>query len=137
MPQQAKKTAATKAFEQGVLMAASVLVSLHDQPGMAADIVREFGLHEADCSKLDNFDKQSLRRIQGLKQGIIKLRGLYGKLTPAQIGLLKEREGACSETYKPFIALRDLGLVDALHPQPGRVSWYITTAGEHVLTDFK
>lgn len=111
-----KKTATAKAFEQGVLMAASVLVSLHDQPGMAADIVREFGLQEADCSKLDNFDKQNLRQIQGLKNGVIKLRGLYGKLTPAQISLLKQREGKCSDTHKPFVALREIGLVDALSP---------------------
>lgn len=130
-----KKIATVKAFEQGVLMAASVLVSLHDQPGMAADIVNEFGLREADCSKLDDFDKQNLRKIQGLKHGSIKLRGLYGKLTPAQINLLKEREGACSDTYKPFIALLDIGLVDALRPKPGRVSWYLTTAGELVLAE--
>lgn len=116
-------------------MAASVLVSLHDQPGMAADIVREFGLHEADCSKLDNFDKQNLRQIQGLKNGAIKLRGLYGKLTPTQINLLKQREGKCSDTHKPFVALREVGLVDALTPKPGRASWYVTTAGEQVLAE--
>jgi len=123
------------AFEQGILMAASALVSLHDQPGMAADIVSEFGLHEADCSQLDEYDKRNLRKIQGLKHGTIKLRGLYGKLTPAQISLLKEREGACSATYRPFIALREVGLVDALNPKPDRVSWYITTAGEQVLAE--
>lgn len=116
-------------------MAASVLVALHDQPGMAADVVREFGLHEADCSKLDDFDKRNLRRIQGLKHGNIKLRGLYGKLTPAQIELLKEREGACSDTYKPLVSLHNVGLVDVLNPQPGRASWYITTAGEQVLAE--
>lgn len=133
MNQPKRKTAATRAWEEGILMAASVLVSLHDQPGMAADIVSEFGLREADCSRLDSFDKQNLRRIQGLKQGEINLRGLYGRLTAGQLKLLKQREGACGEDHKTFVVLRDLGLVDALNPAFGRVNWFITTAGELVL----
>lgn len=51
--------------EQGALMAVSILISIHDQPSMAADVVNELGLAHADCSQLDDFDKQNLKKIQG------------------------------------------------------------------------
>lgn len=70
------KTAEQMAWEQGVLMAASVLISTHDQIVAAADVVCQLGLREADCSELDDFDKQNLRKIQGDLSGAIKLRGL-------------------------------------------------------------
>lgn len=63
-------------WEQGVLMAASVLISLHDLCVPAADVVSQLGLANADCSSLDEFDKQNLRKIQGDLSGAIKLRGL-------------------------------------------------------------
>lgn len=61
-------------FEQGVLYSASVLVAMHDEPVAAATILREAGLMNADCSGLDDFDKNNLRKIQGEKG--IALRGL-------------------------------------------------------------
>ncbi len=43
-------------------------------PTMAATIIREAGLGQADCSGLDDFDKNHLRKIQG--ESGIALRGL-------------------------------------------------------------
>ena len=61
-------------FGQGVLYAASLLVALYDQPGMAATIVREAGLSKADCSTLDDYEKKNLGKLMN-EQGIA-LRGL-------------------------------------------------------------
>lgn len=65
-------------WEQGVLMAAAILVAAHDQPGMAADVLHELGLGRADCSAMDEFDKQYLRKINGQRANV-KLRGLSQK----------------------------------------------------------
>lgn len=62
--------------EQGAMLAISVLIALHDQPGMAADVLVELGLHAADCTELDEYDKQNLKKIQGERGGSIRLRGL-------------------------------------------------------------
>lgn len=61
-------------FDQGVLYAAAMVVAIHDQPVVAATIIREAGLSDADCSKLDRFDKNHLQKVQGEKG--IALRGL-------------------------------------------------------------
>lgn len=61
-------------FEQGVLYAAAIVVAIHDQPVIAATIIREAGLSDADCSKLDRFDKNHLSKLQNEKG--IALRGL-------------------------------------------------------------
>ena len=50
-------------FDDGVIIAAAALVRAHDQPTMAADILRECGLTEHDCSHLEEFDKADLRKI--------------------------------------------------------------------------
>lgn len=63
-------------FQQGELVAVSLLIALHDQPVAAAEAVSEMGLSEADCSSLDDYDKRNLKRIQGERSGSIKLRGL-------------------------------------------------------------
>lgn len=63
-------------FEQGILTAAGLLVKLHDLPGPAADVLLSTGLGEADCSQLDDFDKENLRKIQGERKGKINLKGL-------------------------------------------------------------
>lgn len=60
--------------ELGALMAVSIFIALHDQPGMAADVLNELGLAAADCSHLDDYDKQNLKKIQG-ERGV-SLRGL-------------------------------------------------------------
>ena len=61
-------------FEQGVLYAASIVIALHDQPVVAATVVREAGLSEADCSGLDDYEKKHLRKLKD-EQGVA-LRGL-------------------------------------------------------------
>jgi hypothetical protein len=61
-------------FNAGVLYAAGILVRLHDQPAVAASVINEAGLGEADCSGLDEFEKQSLRKLQG--EAGVRLRGL-------------------------------------------------------------
>jgi hypothetical protein len=55
-------------YEQGALMAVSILMATHDQPVMAAD--------DADVSYFDEYDKRNLRRVQGELGGHICLRGL-------------------------------------------------------------
>ena len=63
-------------IEKGMLIAVSILLACHDQPSMAADVLNELGLHNADCSQLDDFDKENLTKVQGAKGGRIQLRGL-------------------------------------------------------------
>lgn len=75
-PASLKRKVGLTDWEQGVLMAASVLISLHDLCVPAADIVSQLGLATADCSSLDEFDRENLKKIQGDLGGAIKLRGL-------------------------------------------------------------
>ncbi|QOU76357.1 hypothetical protein JAB4_058570 (plasmid) [Janthinobacterium sp. HH102] len=63
-------------FQLGALVAVSLLIVLHDQPVAAADVVSEMGLSDADCTGLDDYDKRNLKKIQGERNGTIKLRGL-------------------------------------------------------------
>jgi len=63
-------------FERGALVAVGMIVRLHDQPLIAAEVLREMGLLNADCSALDDYDKQNLRQVRGELQGAVKLRGL-------------------------------------------------------------
>ncbi|APB60995.1 TPA: hypothetical protein L4847_005605 [Pseudomonas aeruginosa] len=50
-------------FDHGVLYAAAQVVRLHDEPQVAADVLKQAGLAQADCSKLDEYDKESLRAV--------------------------------------------------------------------------
>ncbi|HBN7797521.1 TPA: hypothetical protein NOE63_006672 [Pseudomonas aeruginosa] len=50
-------------FDHGVLYAAAQVVRLHDEPQVAADVLKQAGLGQADCSKLDEYDKESLRAV--------------------------------------------------------------------------
>ncbi len=43
-------------FEHGVLYAVAQVVRLHDEPQVAADVLKQAGLAQADCSKLDDYD---------------------------------------------------------------------------------
>lgn len=52
-------------FEQGVLYAAGILAVLHDQPNMAADIVREAGLDGVDCQDMPEYDRGNLKLVNG------------------------------------------------------------------------
>lgn len=57
-------------------MAVSVLMATHDQPTMAANVLQELGLIKADCSELDEFDKENLRKVQQQSGCRLALRGL-------------------------------------------------------------
>jgi len=61
-------------FFEGAIYAACLLVRLHDQPGMAADVLKEAGLRTWDCSELEEFEKEMLRIINEEKD--MALRGL-------------------------------------------------------------
>lgn len=61
-------------FFDGVIYAACLLTRLYDQPGMSAEILKEAGLNNWDCSKQEEFEKEILRKIN--KENIITLRGL-------------------------------------------------------------
>lgn len=50
-------------FEKGILYAAAIVQATAQQPVIAADILRESSLTHADCSDLDNFDKEHLRVV--------------------------------------------------------------------------
>lgn len=52
-------------FEQGILYAVALLVKLHDQPTMAANIVREAGLGNINISSMDDFERESLKKLKG------------------------------------------------------------------------
>lgn len=65
---------ANLSFDDGILIAAATLMETHDQPGMAADIIKAIGLAEYDCSHLDEFDKKQLRKIN-IERGM-RLKGL-------------------------------------------------------------
>lgn len=61
-------------FFEGAIYAACLLVRLHDQPGMAADVLKEAGLRTCDCSDCEEFEKEMLRVINREKD--MELRGL-------------------------------------------------------------
>lgn len=62
-------------WERGALMAMSIMLALHDQPVIAADVLNEMGLANADCSSLDDYDKRNLRVLRREPRAG-KLRGL-------------------------------------------------------------
>lgn len=45
-------------------MAAAALMRSADEPGYAADILKEFALGDANCAGLDGMDKDELRRVR-------------------------------------------------------------------------
>lgn len=51
-------------YEKGILTACAILQELHDQPRMAADIIKHAGLSYANCSKLNPLTKLYLKYIQ-------------------------------------------------------------------------
>lgn len=61
-------------FEKGILTACAIIQATHDDPTVAADVIRESGLQDADCSGLDDFDKEYLKIIQ--EQERLNLTGL-------------------------------------------------------------
>ncbi len=71
-----KKSGTPTQWEQGVLMAVSILIATQDQVVAGADVLRELGLSNADCLKLDDYDNRNLVKVQGELGGQIKLRCL-------------------------------------------------------------
>lgn len=65
-----------KEFNRGALVAIGLVMRLHDQPVIAAEVLREMGLLNADCADLDDYDKENLRPLRRELQGAVKLRGL-------------------------------------------------------------
>jgi len=71
---QALQAQLKKEFANGILTAAAIFQSINDQPSMAASILRGTCLNFYDCSELDDFDKEHLRKIN--KETDMHLTGL-------------------------------------------------------------
>ncbi|AZQ13307.1 hypothetical protein [Shewanella khirikhana] len=57
-------------WQKGVLYAAAWMIEMTDQPGDAAELIISAGLEDADCSSLDDYEKERLREVKksvGLK----------------------------------------------------------------------
>lgn len=52
-------------FEKGIAYSAALVVRLHDQPGIAAEILREAGMDRRNFSNCDDYEKEMLRKLQG------------------------------------------------------------------------
>lgn len=63
-------------YTEAGLIAAGLIVALHDAPTIAADVLINMGLDEADCSEMDEFDKGNLRTLQDNSPGRLRLTGL-------------------------------------------------------------
>lgn len=50
-------------YTQGIFYAVAMLVALHDQPTSAADILEQAGHLTADCSELDDTEKDAMRSL--------------------------------------------------------------------------
>lgn len=55
------------------------------------------------------------------------------KLTPAQMAFLSQKSGHCVDTYKPYLKVKELGLVHATVGSYGRVRWMLSPAGVQFL----
>lgn len=59
---------------------------------------------------------------------------MANKLSPAQLTLLKERQGQFIKSYKPGRKLMERGLIDATEKKGGGYfNWVINAAGEAIL----
>jgi hypothetical protein len=54
------------AFKTGYLLACCNLVNLHDEPGLACDVLAEAGIKQADVKEMDlcDFDAKALKIIR-------------------------------------------------------------------------
>lgn len=89
-PPAGQSEAEQRAWQEGVLMAASIVIACHDMPVIAATILSELGATTADCSDMDEFDKASLRKVQGELSGAVALRGLDPASSPQAAETPKE-----------------------------------------------
>lgn len=53
-------------FVQGVVYAVSMLVTLNDEPTLAADILEQAGYLDMDCRALDETEQQAMRQLEKL-----------------------------------------------------------------------
>lgn len=67
-------------FERGALTAIALIIRCHDAESLAFDILNEMGLNGADCSELDECDKEDLSQLIGYRGA--KLRGLTRPAAP-------------------------------------------------------
>jgi len=58
-------------FNIGYVIACANLVNLHDEPGLAADVMAELGVSWADIKRmgLTEYDMKALRKIKGERCG--------------------------------------------------------------------
>lgn len=73
----------TSEFERGALTAIALIIRCHDAESLAFDILNEMGLNGADCSELDECDKEDLSQLIGYRGA--KLRGLTRPAAPDSI----------------------------------------------------
>lgn len=57
------KMAKMTEFERGVLYAAYLICELHDQPTIAADVIREANLDGSNITELDDCEYHVLRKL--------------------------------------------------------------------------
>lgn len=50
-------------FERGILYAAYLICELHDEPTIAANVIREAGLDESDIRKMDSTERKVLIKL--------------------------------------------------------------------------
>jgi hypothetical protein len=67
-------------FERGALTVIALIIRCHDAESLAFDILNEMGLNGADCSELDECDKEDLSQLIGYRGA--KLRGLTRPAAP-------------------------------------------------------
>jgi len=51
-------------FDRGALVAIGLVVATHDQCKVAADVCRDMGLDDADCSDFCDYDKENLLKLK-------------------------------------------------------------------------
>ena len=64
----------TKDFQEGVLFAVAMIIETHDQPVIAANVLRAAAMENADCSLMDDMEKENIKAVN-LERGI-NLNGL-------------------------------------------------------------
>ena len=63
-------------FELGALIAVSLIVGLHDEPGIAADVARELQLSGINISELAEYDIANLKAVHRTRG--VKFKGVRG-----------------------------------------------------------
>lgn len=52
-----------KPFEAGIIIAAANIVHLHDEPGIAADVLKDAKLSSFNAANYSEYDKEAFRKI--------------------------------------------------------------------------